>query len=311
MTIVRIDHVDYLKEKKAHSKFPASGFERLSECSGSVALSEGVPDVDTEWSIQGTIAHGVLERILLAALEARLSAVDRVDAPFSSTMPRSMVEYGREAANFILRKWREHKGSELKVESRVYLSFIHPEAFGTLDSAIVDHFGTLHVFDYKFGAGYGVSPKENLQMIFYALALAYLHHWNFKRVRLWIIQPRIKGYDGPLFWEISIDELRAYVPFFEESIENVLKYPDRYKEGSWCHFCKGKKKCPLKNEKRQDRAVDIFKAAGKVVISGEDEEIEEVQKELERPASEADWRKAQARAKKEKARLRKASADFY
>ena len=98
-----------------------------------------------------------------------------------------MVLYGEAAADYILWLWKEAPGSEILVETRIPLSFIHPEAFGTFDAAIVDYFGTLHVFDYKYGQGHAVSPTGNLQMILYGLGLAHRYQYNFKRVRLWII----------------------------------------------------------------------------------------------------------------------------
>jgi hypothetical protein len=150
-------------------------------------------------------------------------------------------------------------GAEVMVETRIYLKFIHEEMFGTFDGAILDHFGTLHVFDFKYGAGHAVSPKDNLQMIFYALGLAYKYQWNFKTVKLWIIQPRIKGYSGPVYWEISIEVLRSYVPKFQEAVWRVENDP-KFKEGAWCHWCKAKSICPLKVETKKEKAREIFSA---------------------------------------------------
>ncbi len=130
--------------------------------------------------------------------------------------------------------------------------------FGTFDGAVLDHFGTLHVFDFKYGAGHAVSPKENLQMIFYGLGLAHKYQWNFQNVRLWIIQPRIKGYDGPTYWDISISDLKKYEQFFKDAVERVEKRPE-FKEGSWCHWCKAKNACPLKKQMKDDKAIEMFK----------------------------------------------------
>lgn len=144
------------------------------------------------------------------------------------------------------------------VEQRVFLDFIHPEAFGTLDYAIADVFGTLHVMDYKYGK-YLVSPEKNLQFIFYALAIAYLYSWNFKKVRMWSLQPRVRGFDGNYsFWEITIEELKNYVLKFQRAVDRVEKYPDKYKEGSYCFFCPAKKICPLKQGVRNEKTKNAF-----------------------------------------------------
>jgi hypothetical protein len=141
-------------------------------------------------------------------------------------------------------------------------------------------------------------------MIFYGIGLAAKYKWNFKRVRLWIIQPRIKGYDGPAFWEIPTAELRRYVPLFQAAVKRVEENPDEFVEGGWCHWCKAKSICPLKTTKRFEKAIEIFKlnkpkgaSNGKEKSRQESDEKEVVFK------SEADWKK-EAR---EKARRKKGS----
>lgn len=238
--------------ERKHSKFAASASERWMNCPGSVELSEGKPDRPSKWAEEGTHAHEVLESILSAALNLWPDEAHK-------KCSKEMYDHGKRAAQFILTLHERTPDSDVLVETRIYLDFIHDEMFGTFDGAVIDYFGTLHVFDYKYGAGTAVSAKFNLQMVFYAIGLAYRHHWNFKRIRMWIIQPRIKGYDGPTFWEISVRELQSYVPVFRAGVENVLKYPDRFKEGPWCHWCKGKAECPLKLKAKQEAANMVFR----------------------------------------------------
>jgi len=109
----------------------------------------------------------------------------------------------------------------------------------------------LNIFDYKFGT-HVVSARRNLQLIFYAIAVAQEYHWNFKRVRLWIVQPRARGYDGPTYWELSIDELFDYVKEFRDAVKRVETKSKTYKEGDWCYFCRARTICPLKTRKQQN-----------------------------------------------------------
>ncbi len=176
---------------------------------------------------------------------------------YPKTVPLDMIRHATNAANFILGVGKNSPGSLSLVETRIHLTFIHPEMFGTFDGAVVDHFGTLHVFDFKYGKTV-VDPRENLQMLFYGIGLAHKYDWNFKRARLWIIQPRIRGYDGPVFWEISISELKEYVRVFKRMVKRVLENPTEYKEGPHCHWCKAKSRCPLKNEGRITKAKAVF-----------------------------------------------------
>lgn len=274
---------------RKHSKFSASGFERIAQCPGSVDLSEGMPDKSSPKALEGTQAHAALEAILLSMITEGLD--EGLDLGFSP----EMISLGTDAAEFIQNIWRKHKWSEILVESKIHLKFIHPEMFGTFDGAVIDHFGTLHVFDYKYGLSM-VSPTKNYQMIFYAMGLAHRYQWNFSRVRMWIIQPRARGYDGPTFWEITIPELKAFIPEFKEVVRRAIEDPKVYNEGSWCYFCKGKSKCPLKSESRGET---MF---GKVDENGKEEK------------SEADWKKAKKRKGKNSGKALRESAaigEFY
>lgn len=247
---------------RKHSKFSASGAERWTECPGSVELSEGRPDKSSIYSIEGTTAHEVLEHVTEKALKqnkmpSRLGT--EFDWKWEGPPNQEMIRHAVATAEFLLRRHQEIEGADLLLETRVHLDFIHPEMFGTFDAAIVEHFGTLDVFDYKYGKGHAVSPTKNLQMIFYGIGLASLYNWNFKRVRLWVIQPRIKGYDGPTYWEIPIFELKNfYVDFFRKAVKRVENEPDVFVEGGHCKWCKAYSKCPLKQKARNAKARQIF-----------------------------------------------------
>ena len=238
--------------QRRHSKYSASGAERWFNCSASVVASEGIPSKDNIYSLEGTKGHEVLE-VMVKHLEK-----DKTSFPaFDGTVPREMIQFAFETAKFILDVKRGLVDAELLIESRVFLDFIHPEAFGSLDYAIVDEFGTLHIMDYKYGKSL-VSPKENLQFIFYALAVAHKYQWNFKRVRMWTLQPRIRNFDGFVFWEISIHELKQYVKVFKDAIDRVENEPDKYTEGPWCHYCAAKGVCPLKQDAKLEKAKAAF-----------------------------------------------------
>lgn len=237
--------------ERKHSKFSASGAERWINCPGSVALSEGIPDKDNKWSIEGTKAHTLLEELLCLAIREKFLKIHRFY--IGSGFPKDMQWHVLHAANFILGLHGKNRNSELLIETRVVLDFIHKDAFGTLDSAVLDHFGTMHVLDFKYGVS-PVSPKLNYQMIFYCLALAHKYHWNFDKIRAWIIQPRVDNYEGPTFWEMSLEKLKSFIPVYAEAIADILRYPKHYVEGSWCHWCKAKSKCPLKVGARTEKA---------------------------------------------------------
>lgn len=317
--------------ERKHSKYAASAFERIEACPGSVELSEGLPDKSSPWAEEGTEAHEILEQIMLAS---RSAGAHRVFYPkftrnrkYTESQHRDMIMHATHTANFILGMWGDRPGSELKVEEKVYLDFIDEEAFGTLDSSLVEVFETLDIFDFKYGAGHAVSPVGNLQMIFYALAVAHKYDWNFKRIRMWIIQPRIKGYDGPAFWEIPTIELKSYVGRFAAAIARAKEESDVYIEGSHCHWCRAKKICPMKETRKLEKAKSIFTPIG----GNDGEEKDDIEKEETRYnrwtdeqalaflqdekreeqalRSEADWRK-EAKEKGSRRKSRKIIRDI-
>lgn len=242
-------------QARKHSKFSASGAERWFNCQGSVALSEGLPDKGNKWSKEGTTAHEVLENVMRSRLANRRPIL------IGEEITPEMKRHAQNTADFIFEIFEGSRAvdAEILVETRISLPFIHPEMFGTFDGAVLDHFGTLHVFDYKYGKSV-VSPLRNLQMIFYALGLGHQYFWNFKSVKMWIAQPRIKNYEGPVFWELPMPKLMRYVPIFQDAVEKVELEPNRFVEGSWCHWCKAKDICPLKKGERSEKINSIFGA---------------------------------------------------
>jgi hypothetical protein len=269
--------------ERKHSKYSASGADRWEACPGSVELSEGQPDKSSPWAIEGTEAHEILEQIMIASVAARAHRV--LSPKFSGKVDREMITHGTHAANIILGEWGKHPGSDILVETRITLDWIHPEMFGTFDGAVVDPFGTLNVYDFKYGQGHAVSASENMQMAFYAIGLAHKYHWNFKRIRMWIIQPRIKGYDGPTFWEVPTMELKTkWVDRLRKAVERVEAEPNTYIEGGHCHWCKAKKVCPLKIDAKNEKAKTIFTPIGGT--NGKEESNEKGNLKTE-----AQWRK--------------------
>lgn len=263
---------------RKHSKFSASGAERWIACPGSVQLSEGLPDRASVYSIEGTTAHEVLEHVTGLLWAGGLSVTEVLrNWKWQGKPDPVMVNHAINAASFMHRLARD-KDAELLVETRINASIIHPEAFGTFDGAVLDHFGVLDVIDFKYGAGHAVSPYKNLQMIFYAAALAHAHHWNFKSARLWIIQPRIKGYDGPTFWQCSMQELKDYAAKLRDAARKAETHPNEYNDGPHCHWCKAKNICPIKRASKVNQAKSVF---GAIEGAGNGEKESFKEKEIE------------------------------
>ena len=162
---------------KKHAKFSASSSKRWINCPGSVNLCAVVPPLpDTDFSKEGTEAHEVLEIFLLN----RHRDLKQVKAALLKKWPAKveMIEHGFNSALAI--KNRLNPESILFIESKVDLSFIEPDTFGTLDCAILDG-KHLSIIDYKYGAGIEAETVSdtgeiNSQLAFYALGL--MHYIN-------------------------------------------------------------------------------------------------------------------------------------
>ena len=240
-------------KKRKHSKFSASGSERWLNCAASVELEEGLPSKDSPWSLEGTEAHEVLEvlwkMLYLKSFHKYMPLLKKEADP--------MVRNAMKMITKVLEVKKTLDDAELLVEKRVHNDEIHPEMFGTVDNALVELFGTLHVFDYKYGQGHIVDPKENTQMIQYALGLLEEYDWNFDKVVLHICQPRSSG-SGHKQWEVSLEQMRTYRELWRKGVARVEKGNNKPFPGSWCHWCKAKTTCPAKVEKRNDKISGMF-----------------------------------------------------
>lgn len=226
--------------ERAHSKFSASGSERWLNCAASVALEEmSPPSPDSPWSKEGTKAHEVLEQLLV----------------FGKPLfypEQEMLKHCRKAAGYIKHAatLECNNSGFLLVEKRVYNSEIHDEMFGTCDAIIVRHGISIHIIDFKYGAGHVVDPEENTQLIQYALGVAEAYDWNFRTVKMTILQPRA-GNDWAKTWEISAKELKTkWLPLWKKGVARVERGDAKPFPGSWCHWCRAKAICPAKLEKK-------------------------------------------------------------
>lgn len=239
---------------RAHSKYSASGSERWLNCAASVELEEGIESKDSIWSLEGTEAHEVLETLF--KINELKSFKDYRKIVFGSADP--MIKNAMKMLRKVYEVKKTLVDAELQVEVRVYNSEISEEMFGTVDAALIELYGTLHVFDYKYGTGHVVNPKENTQMIQYALGLAEKYDWQFNDVVVHICQPRAGGKTGHKEWHLTIDQLKNYRELWRKGVKRVEKGGNKPFPGQWCFFCKAKTICPAKTSKQKEKIINRF-----------------------------------------------------
>lgn len=241
-------------EVKAHAKLSASGSERWLNCPASVELCERAPKGrESAYATEGTTAHECLEMILKNHKGRPYSAMQMLKSKY----PEEMVTHAIQAYKEI--EARVTPGAIVLSETRVDLTFVGPDMFGTADCSIVEEFGRLQVIDYKYGAGVAVDPEDNTQLLYYALGIAHKYDYNFNEVVLTIIQPRAPHERGPVReWVITIDELLAWKQKFIEGVARVNDPLADFSAGDWCRWCPGAVMCPaIKDRALKDAQVDF------------------------------------------------------
>lgn len=229
-------------EPKKHSKFSASGAYRWLACPASIIHNENAPpQKDSAYAAEGTRAHECLE-ILLKGTRDPKSALDLIRDRY----PLDMRDHAIGAVAWILAQHgKALAGSALLCETKVDLSFIEPGMFGTVDAAIVEEFGRLTVIDFKYGQGIVVDPKDNSQLIYYALGLAHQYDYNFKDVELVIIQPRAEHEGGTTRSHVMpMGELLLWTQRFAEGVKRAKDPLAEFHAGDHCRFCPGAIGCP-------------------------------------------------------------------
>src|SRR5262249_8765834 len=129
-------------------------------------------------------------------------------------------------------------------------------AFGTAD-LIVRIGTTIHVIDFKFGAGVrvlalypdGDEDVINAQPMFYAAAARYSLPKFFagvEEVVLTIVQPQSIEPDAEMVSSVTIThaELDEFIAVYRTACEEALSPAPHLERGAWCRFCPAKPICP-------------------------------------------------------------------
>lgn len=242
--------------KRDHAEFSASGAERWLNCPGSLNLSKKAPpQPESKYATEGTQAHECLEFLLK---NSKVSVPNITIQAAEKLYPREMVTYAVEAAEWVFANSGEEDEilSETKIDSS---HFTCTGQFGTLDAAIVRPWGVLTVIDYKYGAGYAVDPKDNPQLIYYALGLSFLYDHAFSEVELVIIQPRAYHEEGTIrTHRMGMAELLSWQDKFRNGVMETSDAKAPLKSGTWCKWCPAAPICPELKERSLERAKIVF-----------------------------------------------------
>lgn len=232
-----------------HALLSPSGASRWMVCAGSVVLSAGLPDVESEFAAEGTFAHAVAAHCLLNKLDAKNVLVVEYKGK-QKPVSMEMVEYVQDYLDYV---WERAAGQNLLVEQRLEIDWLTGEkgAKGTADAVILSDNGEYaDICDLKYGMGVKVDAEENEQLQIYALAALEQFEMlgDFKKVKLHIHQPRLEHYDE---WEVSVPDLREFEVKVRKAVKRVREAQksnslDGYLNpgAKQCRFCKARATCP-------------------------------------------------------------------
>ncbi len=252
-----------MSEPKAHADYAPSSSKRWMNCRACIKRSKNAPEQKSgPASEEGTDAHELMEicfknkvRDVYSLFQKGGMLAGTKGEKYDRDMRKTVQEFIEWVYSLVL------PGYELIVETKVHLKAIHPkQAFGTVDVAIIEPFGTLHVIDLKYGQMY-VDHNDNSQMIFYALGIAQEHGFDFENIKTTIYQPRAGSSETIRSDEFSVAKLRSWLKIFKDAVKACEAADENdTTAGEWCMFCPAKIDCPALSLQLFQEAQLDFKA---------------------------------------------------
>lgn len=235
----------------AHAQLSPSSAVRWMSCPGSVRMCEGIPDTSSDASLEGTMMHTVSAHCLTRGTDAA-GYVGVTDAETGLILQAEQAQAIQTYVDTV-RDIVKTTGGELLVEQRLSIWHMTGEedAHGTADAVIMT-MDELIVIDAKFGRGVAVDAEDNPQLMMYAAA-AYVEHelaYDFKRVRMMIVQPRLNASPE---WTIPVPQLDNFMEEVQISAE-LTRQPDAplVPSAKGCQWCRAKATCPAITNKIMD-----------------------------------------------------------
>ena len=231
-----------------HSPLGASGAYRWMECPGSVGLSQGTTDEESDYAAEGTAAHALAADFLSSGEDAWTAIGQRIKPgyllghPHGLPVSKDMADAVQVYLDHVRRTYPDRHQGNTWIERSFHCPSVHEQFYGTADfchliDSNIDE-GELHVIDYKHGAGILVDVEDNPQLKYYAIGMIEsLDLWGkLSKVKLTIVQPR--GYMAPVrSWDIDVSTLCVWLEETLIPAMNRAMVSTDLKSGEHCRFC--------------------------------------------------------------------------
>jgi Protein of unknown function (DUF2800) len=248
-------------DQPKHCRLGGSAASIYLSCTAAPSLWEGRQRFASAYADEGTTAHEVIEH-----LQHRRGALAKALA----TDGEMLVH----ASDFVAHCDALRPLHTSMVEEQVSLEWLWtrkapPEPlYGTVDfGALTEDQRTLIILDFKYGKGVPVSPKDNPQLMFYALGVYFrlyqtvgpevLHKILY--VKMGIYAPR-QGDTEPRWWTVDfVDLLDWGYDILKPAVEKIHAQTDTsFKTGTHCRFCIGAPICPALRAEAMQTARNAF-----------------------------------------------------
>lgn len=255
------------KEERAHALLSASSAKKWVHCPPSARLEEGIPDTESPYAKEGTLAHAFCE----LKLQKLFTDKNMTDRAYKGRLKKLQQEpeyapemdgFTDEYADYVSGVAFGCQGTPfVAVEKRLDYSPWAPEGFGTGDCVII-YGKDLHVIDFKYGKGVPVKAEKNYQLMLYALGACNEFGVLFpiRDIHLHIVQPRIPNTSS---WDITLAELLAWgEEVVKPAAEKAFKGEGDFRPADYCQgdtenycregFCKAYGRCRATMEKNME-----------------------------------------------------------
>lgn len=232
---------------RAHAILSASGADRWLACPPSARLNEQIKDEGSSFAAEGTRAHELAEKALIAGRNTH-----RIDGDW----PHDMRDYVQTYVDYVCAI-----PGERMVESRLSFEKWVQEGFGTCDAVVIDD-GHLSIVDLKFGKGLRVYATDNAQLKLYALAALDAYdaiYGPIHTVKMVIHQPRLDHVDE---CQVSAESLYMWAnEIVKPTAELAWDGKGEFATGDHCQFCKVRHTCRARADEALLTVGDMAKGA--------------------------------------------------
>jgi hypothetical protein len=243
-----------------HAPLAPSSAHRWSRCPGSYKLTKDLPDEETSYAKDGTAAHALGAAFLQGAREDSIENAQ-------DNCPADLMPAVRAYVGYVEALLRIEDIEPRQIRTRLFVEvpvvMLPGLVYGTADAVICTEDGTLHVIDFKAGAGVFVGAEENEQLLLYGHGA--LNHftklgWQCRRIVMHIVQPRFPTDSGiARTWELDPVGLMVRV----QTILLVARMIEsgeaaELNPGDHCQFCKARHTCPALQERALATAQTAF-----------------------------------------------------